>query len=103
MWATAGTIRNTMSGCASFAESTLAILKGMTPRFPEKGPPWNIEGEPEERQNFNLKRPFKANKGDGMGHTGHYKNKPSFIKFKSVQQHHKHQNNHKPLALHLSS
>jgi len=103
MWATAGTTRNTMSGCASSAESTLAILKGMTPGFLKEGPPWDIEGEPGGRQNFNLKRPFEANEGDGAGHTGHYKNKHGCTKFKSVQQHHKHQNNHKPLVLHLSS
>jgi hypothetical protein len=38
-----------------------------------------------------------------MGHTDHYENEPGCTKFESVQQHHKHQNNHKPLALHLSS
>jgi hypothetical protein len=75
----------------------------MTPGFLKEGPPWDIEGEPGGRQNFNLKRPFEANEGDGAGHTGHYKNKHGCTKFKSVQQHHKHQNNHKPLVLHLSS
>jgi hypothetical protein len=50
-----------------------------------------------------LKRPFEANEGDGAGHTDHYENEPGRTKFESVQQHHKHQNNHKPLALHLSS
>jgi len=34
-------------GCAGSAESTLAILKGMTPGFPKEGPPWDIEWEPE--------------------------------------------------------
>jgi hypothetical protein len=79
-----------MSRHAGSAESTLAILKGTTPGFSNEGPPWDIEGKPKGRWNFNLKRPFKANKGNSMGHTGHYKNKPSCIKFKSVQQHHKH-------------
>jgi hypothetical protein len=52
-----------------------------------------------------LKRPFEANEGDGAGHTGHYKNEPASgrTKFESVEQHHKHENNRKPLALHLSS
>ena len=52
-----------------------------------------------------MKRPFEANEGDGVGHTGHYKNRPASgrTKFKSVEQHHKHENNCKPLALHLSS
>ena len=100
MWATAGTTRNTMSGCASSAESTLAILKGMTPGFLKEGPPWDIEGEPGGRRNFNS---FEVNEGDGAGHTGYYKNEPGRTKFKSVQQHHKHKNNHILLALHLSS
>jgi hypothetical protein len=100
---TAGTARNTISRHADSVESTLAILKGTTPGFPEEGPPWDIEGEPGERWNFNLKRPFKANEGNSVGHIGHYKNEPGCTKFELVQQHHKHQNNHKPLALHLSS
>jgi hypothetical protein len=61
------------AGMLGLQESTSAILKGMTPGFPEEGPPWDIEGEPGGRQNFNLKRPFEVNEGNGTGHTGHYK------------------------------
>jgi len=48
-----------MSGHAGSAESTSAISKGTTPGFPEEGPPWDIEGKPGGRWNFDLKRPLR--------------------------------------------
>ncbi len=76
---------------------------GTTSGFPKKDLPWEIEGEPGGPKNFNLKRPFEAKESNDVGHTGHHKNKAGHIKSPSVQQHHRHQNNHTPLALHLLS
>jgi hypothetical protein len=79
-----------------------AILEGLTPGHFEESPHWDIEWEPEGGKFSILKRPFEAMEGDAVGHTGHHKNEPGHTKFESVQQHHRHQNNHVPLVLHLS-
>jgi len=88
-------------GTLALQESKLAILIGMTPGFSEKDPPWEIEGEPEGLKNFDLKRPFEAKESDNAGHISYHKNKADCIKSPSVQQHHRHQNNHTPSTLHL--
>ncbi len=71
-------------GALALQESKSVILMGMTPGFPEKDLPWEIEGEPGGLKNFNLKRPFKAKKSNNIGHTGHHKNKAGHIKSPSV-------------------
>jgi hypothetical protein len=67
-------------GILALQASASTTIKGATPGLPKQGPPWDIEGEPEETKAFKPKRPFEAeNEGDTMGHTGHRK-PPGHIK-----------------------
>ena len=92
-----------LMGILAAQEGTPTVLRNLAPGHFEESPPWDIEGEPGGTKKFDLKRPFEAKKDDSMGHTGHHKNEPGHTKIKSVQQHHRHKNNHIPLALDLSS
>ncbi len=71
-------------GMLAAQERMLLALRDTAPGLPKQGPPWDIEGEPEGRQIFTLKRPFEANEGNDVGHTGHHKNEASHIKAPSV-------------------
>ena len=63
------------------------VLRDLAPGLPKKGPPWDIEGEPDGPKFFALKRPFEAeNEGDAVGHTGHHQKKPGHIKVLSAPQ-----------------
>jgi hypothetical protein len=92
-----------LTGILAAQEGAPTVLRNPAPGHFEESPPWDIEGEPGGTKKFDLKRPFEAKKVDSAGHTGHHKNEPGHTKIESVQQHHRHKNNHIPLALDLSS
>ena len=79
-------------------EGAPLVLRDSAPGLPKKGPPWDIEGEPEGPKIFSLKRPFEAdNKGDAAGHTGHLRSHPCRTKTPSVSSA-PHMPNHSPRA-----